>query len=82
MPNDALDPGPENTFPWFPRLADGSPAWADSAPADYAGPVVRRGVECVRVWGGNRHGDLVAFDITPFDATGAPINPPVIPPQD
>lgn len=80
MPQDALDPGPNGDYPYFPRLPDGSPAWADSVPADYSGPVVRRGVEYVRVWGGNRHGDLVAFDVSPRDAAGNPINPPVIPP--
>jgi hypothetical protein len=80
MPQDALDPGPEGDYPYFPRMADGFPAWADRVPAGYAGPVMRRGVEKVRVWGGNRHGDLVAFDVTPRDAAGNAINPPVIPP--
>jgi hypothetical protein len=80
MPQDALDPGPRGDYPYFPRLPDGSPAWADLVPAGYTGSVVRRGVEKVRVWGGNRHGDLVAFDVTPRDAAGNAINPPVIPP--
>jgi hypothetical protein len=80
MPHDALDPGLDGSFPWFPRLPDGSPAWADRVPAGYAGPVMRRGVEKVRVWGGNRNGDLVEFDVTPRDAAGNPINPPVITP--
>lgn len=76
MPQDALDPGPRGDYPWFPRLPDGSPAWADSVPADYRGTVVFRGERWVRLPDGRR----VGFDETPRDAAGKPINPPVIPP--
>lgn len=78
---DSLDPGPNGDFPWFPRLPDGSPAWADVVPADYDGSVVRRGVEYMRPYGGMRALDRVGFDVTPRDENGDPIDPPVIPPN-
>jgi len=34
MAVDAIEPGPGNTFPNFPRRADGSPAWSDTPETD------------------------------------------------
>jgi hypothetical protein len=76
MPQDALDPGPNGDYPYFPRLPDGSPAWADSVPAGYSGTVMRRGVRWMTLPDGRR----VAFDETPRDAAGNPIDPPVVRP--
>ncbi len=74
MAHDALDPGPDGTYPFFPRLSDGSPAWADRCPPDYTGTRMPRGVTTI-VRGGQRY----LIDQTPRDASGAPIDPPVLP---
>lgn len=76
MASDALNPGPSGDYPNFPRFADGSPAWADRAPAGYSGTVVRRGIEWTTLRGGRR----VGVDVTPRHPDGTPINPPTIPP--
>lgn len=34
MARDAFDPGPDNTYPAFPRDAQGRPFWSDSASTD------------------------------------------------
>lgn len=73
MPGDALDPGPDGFYPWFPRLSGGSPAWADVVPTGYSGPVVRRGVE----WLTSPSGRRIGFDVTPRDAAGDPIVIPI-----
>ncbi|MFE4417695.1 hypothetical protein [Streptomyces sp. NPDC056817] len=78
MAIDALDPGPNGDYPHFPRLPDGSPAWSDLCSADYHGSRMPRGVH--RMWDPARREWLV-YDVTPRDASGNPINPPVIPPQ-
>ncbi len=72
-----LDPGPDGTYPWFPRLPDGSPAWKDRCPPGYQFSSVPRGT--VRQgWG--LHEWLI--DLTPYDADGKPIDPPTIPPDE
>lgn len=74
MPYDALSPGPNGDYPFFPRLPDGSPAWSDRCPDDYYGSRVPRGVTTI-VRGGYRY----IIDQTPHDAEGNPINPSTIP---
>ncbi|GHJ27129.1 hypothetical protein TPA0910_15620 [Streptomyces hygroscopicus subsp. sporocinereus] len=74
MALDALGPGPDGSYPWFPRLPDGSPAWSDRCPADYHGGRVPRGMTTVM-----RNGRCYLIDQTPRDANGAPIDPPVRP---
>jgi hypothetical protein len=76
MAADALDPGPNGDYPYFPRLPDGSPAWADTVPAGYSGTVILRCESWVTLSDGRR----IGVDETPRDAEGNPINPPVIPP--
>jgi hypothetical protein len=75
MPVDALEPGPDGTFPHFPRDASGAPLWSDSPSTD------GRAVDGVapmprgeRQQGGRR------IDVTPRDSTGQPITPPTLPP--
>jgi hypothetical protein len=68
---DAFDPGPLGDFPHFPRLADGSPAWSDTAatdglPVDGVTPMPR----------GLRPQDGRLLDVTPRNADGSPLNPP------
>lgn len=75
MAVDAYDPGPDNTYPYFPRDASGAPAWSDSQgtdklPADNGVARMPRGW---RTEGGRR------VDVTPRKPDGTPINPPVIP---
>lgn len=76
MAHDALDPGPDGSYPWFPRLPDGSPAWSDLCPADYQGTRMPRGMTSIV-----RNGQRYVIDQTPRDADGNPINPPLFLPQ-
>lgn len=83
MANDALSPGPNGDYPWFPRRADGTPAWSDTPETD-GGPVVGpTGVLVAPMPRGIRHilrgGQRIAVDVTPTDLGGAPVNPPTIP---
>jgi hypothetical protein len=79
MARDALDPGPGNTYPAFPRDSKGRPWWSDSAETDGTS-VDPEGVEmgyAPMPRGLRPHG----LDVTPrLWPSGAPINPPVIPP--
>lgn len=70
MAHDALDPGPNGDFPFFPRLPDGSPAWSDRCPVGYLGSRVPRGVTTVV-----RDGQRFIIDQTPRHINGEPINP-------
>ena len=68
---DAFDPGPLGDFPNFPRLADGSPAWSDTAaadgiPVDGVTPMPRG----LRAQAGR------LLDLTPRTPDGSPITPP------
>ena len=69
---DAFDPGPLDDFPYFPRRADGSPLWSDTAgadgiPVDGVTPMPR----------GVRWQDGRLIDLTPTGPDGSPISPPV-----
>ncbi len=84
MARDAIEPGPGNTYPDFPRRADGTPAWSDTPEADGI-PVVGPGGRLVTPMPrGMRHlrrkGERIAIDVTPRTPDGTPINPPVIVP--
>ncbi len=74
MAVDALDPGPEGDYPYFPRDADGRPAWSDTAMATET--VMPRGVQRTR-----HAGRLTAIDLTLRHPDGTPIDPPAIPPN-
>lgn len=91
MASDALDPGPDNTYPNFPRRTDGTPAWSDSAETDGVavpgrGPggmvtPMPRGLRThldPNRWGTNAMGEpagAVTVDVTPRHSDGTPINP-------
>lgn len=62
MANDALDPGPNGDYPFWPRLADGSPD-PERMP---------RGL----VWQQGLDGDWLLIDLTQRDEAGAEIIPP------
>ncbi len=87
MAVDAIEPGPNNTFPNFPRRADGSPAWSDTPETDGI-PVAGLGGKLVTPMPrGLRHQILmtgagrqrVLVDVTPR-ADNRPVNPPTTPP--
>jgi hypothetical protein len=67
MPNDALDPGEDGTYPHWPRRPDGSPD-PERMPT---------GLHKQRIPRTNRR---VVVDLTMRDPDGNPINPPTIPP--
>lgn len=68
MANDALDPGPDGTYPWWPRNPDGT--WdAVRMPT---------GVHRQR---DRATGETILIDLTPRHPDGTPIIPPgLIPP--
>lgn len=74
MAVDALDPGPNGDYPWFPRNAAGAPLWSDSD-----------GTDGIQVDGvtpmprGLRWHDSIRIDVTPRNTDGIPIVPPVRP---
>jgi hypothetical protein len=68
MAHDALDAGPDGTFPWFPRLPDGTPAWSDLCPPDYQGARMPRGMTTIV-----RDGQRFIVDQSPRDAEGKPL---------
>jgi hypothetical protein len=74
MAVDALDPGPDGDYPYFPRDADGRPAWSDTSMGTET--VMPRGVQRMR-----HAGRLAVTDLTPRHLDGTPIDPPVIPPS-
>lgn len=72
MANDALDPGPSNTFPFFPRWSDGTPAWGDSSKtdgqkSDRGQALMPRGIRHIR-----RDDERIAVDVTPRGPDGTP----------
>lgn len=76
MAVDAFDPGPDGSYPYFPRNAAGEPVWSETADSDKR-PV--DGVAAPMPRGLRREaGHLV--DLTPRKPDGAPIDPPTIPP--
>lgn len=76
MANDALDPGPNGDFPYFPRDAQGFPCWEGDGRTPVNGAPMPRGIKRQR---DRATGETVLIDMTPYDAAGNPINPPVIP---
>ena len=76
MAVDALDPGPNNDYPHFPRRTDGSPAWSDSPATDGVPVVGPDGIARAPMPRGVRRQDGVLIDVTPTGPGGAPINPP------
>jgi len=83
--NDALDPGPQNMYPYFPRTSTGAPFWSDSELTD-GSRVDPQGV--VRPYApmprGKRktkdsNGRWVEVDVTPRGPGGVAINPPNLP---
>ena len=80
MAHDALSPG-DGSYPYFPRHADGTPAWSDTPETDGQGVVNAQGVTVAPMPRGVRYilrrGQRIATDLTPRDANGNPI---VVPP--
>ena len=73
MAHDAFAPGPGGNYPWFPRLADGSPDWRA-----VVGKEARR-TDDGRWLTTQRLGqDSVLIDLTPRDADGVPLVIPVL----
>lgn len=66
MTTDALDPGPDNSFPFWPRLADGI-----TDPAR-----MPRGARAMR----GPDGTGVVYDPAPGNPDGTPAGPPEPPP--
>ena len=66
MARDALDPGPDGDYPYWPRRPDGSPD-PERMPTDPH-------------WQRTPTGELVLVDLTPRHRDGAPITPPNRPP--
>lgn len=64
MAVDALDPGPNGDYPYWPRLPDGSPDPTRM-------PTGKR-------WQRDRSGNLHLIDITTRDAEGTEIIPPTL----
>ncbi len=81
MAVDALDPGPDGDYPFFPRDAQGLPVWSDT-PTENAegGTMMPRGIQQMRHPTDPRR--LTVVDITPRIPNGTPIDPPAIPPED
>ncbi len=75
MAVDAFDPGPDNTYPYFPRRLDGSPAWSE---AQHLDKIAVDGVAPMPRGWRQEAGRLV--DVTPRRPDGQPINPPTLPP--
>lgn len=72
MARDALDPGPDNSYPYWPRNPDGSPKMDATGAQDGGMPV---GLRTIRLGKTKR----VLIDVTPRDDAGAPIVPPTVP---
>jgi hypothetical protein len=81
MPNDALDPGVDGTYPHWPRRPDGKPAgcgYPATTPEEQAAEQrMPTGLQKQRT----PSGKVVLVDLTPRDnVTGEPIVPPDLPP--
>lgn len=80
MATDALDPGPNGDYPYFPRDTEGRPMWSDSPRGNpEGGTVIPRGIQYMRDPGDPRR--LTALDLIPRLPDGAVIDPPDIPPD-
>lgn len=72
MAVDALDPGPNGDYPYFPRDTEGKPLTSHSqAKTEDAGTYRPTGLH-------TENG--VLLDLTPTGPDGQPIEPPTIPP--
>jgi hypothetical protein len=69
MPNDALDPGPDGTYPYWPRTAEGE--W-DEVRMPTGEHYQRR----------KSDGKVFRVDLTPRQTDGTPIVPPDLDPPD
>lgn len=67
MARDALEPGPGNTYPAWPRKSDGTPDPARMPTGTHSQKVPATGRR-------------VKVDVTPREPDGTPIVPPTIPP--
>jgi hypothetical protein len=76
MVQDAFEPGPDGTYPAFPRDAAGRPLWSDSPATD--GKAVDGQTPMPR---GLRRQAGMVIDLTPHRPDGQPIDPPVLPPS-
>lgn len=79
MTTDALDPGLNGDYPYFPRDAEGRPVWSDTPHGEEEGTVMPRGVQRMR--DPARPGRVLLVDVTPRRPDGTLIQPPTIPPQ-
>lgn len=79
MTTDALDPGPDGDYPYFPRDAQGRPVWSESAADPEGGTHMPRGNQRMRAPG--TAGRLVLVDLTPRLPDGTEITPPIVPPD-
>ncbi|NML50275.1 hypothetical protein HHL19_11435 [Streptomyces sp. R302] len=79
MAVDALDPGPDGDYPYFPRDAQGRPLWSDTGPVPEGGTVMPRGIQAMR--DPTNRGRVVFVDVTPRLPDGLLIDPPPIPPK-
>lgn len=80
MAVDALDPGPDGNYSYFPRDAEGNPVWSDGPRGSQeGGTLMPRGIQLMR--DPANPGRLVVVDVTPRLADGTVIDPPVIPPN-
>lgn len=66
MARDALEEGPDGTFPNWPRRPDGTPDPARMPTGSHKQKT--------------KTGEVVVVDVTPRKPDGTPINPPTIPP--
>jgi hypothetical protein len=84
MAHDALDPGADGTYPYFPRDANGAPLWSDEPETDGTGVIVN-GVLRVRMPRGTRHtlrgGQRLVVDMTPRQTDGSPPTPLILAPS-
>ncbi len=79
MPVDALDPGPDGTYPYWPRDAAGKPINTQAdAEAAGSGTYMPHGKELSA--DRDRDGYRKVHDLTPRTPDGQPIVPPTIPP--
>jgi hypothetical protein len=83
---DALDPGPNGDYPFFPRDLDGKPLWGKATATYTVGDPPRERIvvgmptglrHLTRVVNGRE--ETILIDLTPYDANGQRLNPPTIP---
>ncbi len=75
MAHDAYAPGSSGNYPWFPRLADGSPDWRAVVGKEARQTDDGRWVTTQRL-----DENSVLIDLTPRDPDGNPLVIPVLVP--